>query len=398
MKRRLVFVSILLAAASVALATDQFPDVIQVLPVAARAGQKIPNFKIVGTHFENFKSVEFRKSSGVDKLIHMTKVIKRDPTYVVVEVDIAEQLKGKRVVVVKTSVGASLITASADNTFEIMPALAKAPDLKVSQIGWGTGKDNFVRAYVQNAGGEPAKNFKVDMYLNGVKTEVYTHASTLPAGATMSFETLTLKLPKTKGTNVVKAVADSTNKIEEISETNNTREVTFDEPADEFVIPTSGYASNTLVRDKMAPNFTLKDWRSKPFTFYDNRGKPVLIVIGAMWSSYTQAETAALKKIYTDYQPKGLVVVQVLYDDLDSATSADPAPELLKAWVDGNQLLFPVLGDVYYSNRGYSVYTLYHSFYQPMNYIIAKNGSVYQLIEGFYEGAIRGALDVVTAQ
>ncbi len=71
-------------------------------------------------------------------------------------------------------------------------------------------------------------------------------------------------------------------------------------------------------------------------------------------------------------------------------------PELLKAWVDINKLTFPVLGDIYYTDSVHSAYELYHSTYQPMNYTIKRDGTVYSLIEGFYETALRTAVKAIT--
>ncbi len=397
MKKLALVVSLILGGAGLLAAADPYPEVLQILPVTARAGQKIPNFKVVGRYFQNFTTMEFRKQSGVDKNITVTKVVKKDPSYVVVEINIPAQVTGKRVVVVKTAVGASSIVFNTENTFEIQAALAKGPDLRIAQITWGT-FDGLTRVHVFNSGGTGVKNFKVDLYLDSVKKQTYTFASMLPAGSTMPFEATGLTIPKTKGTYLAKAIADPANKVVEISETNNTREAPFVQAADEFTIPANQFATPTSVKDKTAPNFTLKDYRTKPWSLYDYRGKPILLVLGSMWSRYTQVETAALRDIYKEYQPKGLVVVEVLYDDLDQNTSVDPTSDLLKTWVDGNQLTFTVLGDVVNSDPTHSAYTLYHSFYQPMNYIIKKDGTVYRLIEGFYEGDIRTACAAVTAE
>ena len=384
-----------LAASGCLLAADQYPDVVQVQPGTAMAGQVIPNFKVVGTHFENFKALEFRKSSGPDTLIKVRKIVKKDPTYVVAEVEIPQNVTGKRVVVVKTSVGASLITANADNGFQIAPYQPKGPDLKISQIRWGT-FDGTLRVYVQNAGGVAVKNFKVDLYLDGAVKQRYTFTPTLPAGSIVPFETTSLQIPKTAGTYVVRAVVDPVSKITETNEANNSRETRFVQPADEFVIPSDSYATPSLVRGKTAPNFTLKDYRSKPLTLYDYRGKPILLVLGTMWSVYMQVETAALKDIYKEYASKGLVIVEVLYEDTNRENPKDPSPDLLKAWTEINQLPFPALTDTLYSDSSHSAYMLYRSYYQPMNYAIKKDGTVHTLIEGFYETSIRAAVKDIT--
>lgn len=399
MRKALIVIGLGLVFAGAAFADAVYPDVVQVVPLKARAGQTIPNFRIVGTHFENFKSLEFRKSSGKDPLIKVKRIVKKDASSVTAEVELPAGLTGKRVVVVKTAVGASMITATLDNQFEILPAKTSAADLKVSKITWGM-FDQGVRIYVENIGGTPVKDFRVGLYIDGAQKPVYSWLSTIPAGSTIPFEPTGLQLPRTKGTYVVKAVADSTGKIPETNESNNTREASFTLPADEITIQPGTYATATTVRDKMAPNFTLKDWRTKPWTLYDNLGKPMLIVIGAMWSKFTQAETAALNKIYSDFAAKGVVVVQVLYDDLDAdssdKTNVDPTPTLIKVWVDANQLTIPVLADTLNSDRSHSAYELYHSYYIPMNYVVKKDGTVYKLIEGFYEQLIREALTAVT--
>ncbi|MEW6364378.1 MAG: redoxin domain-containing protein [Acidobacteriota bacterium] len=386
---------VFVATSGCLLAADPYPDVIQVQPTTAMAGQVIPNFKVVGTHFDNFKGLEFRKSSGPDTLIKVTKIIKKDPAYVIAQVQIPQNATGKRVVVVKTSVGASVITANADNGFQITPYKAKGPDLKISQIRWGT-FDGTLRVYVQNAGGTPVKNFKVDLYLGGAIKQRYTFAPTLPAGSTVPFETTSLQIPKTAGTYIVKAVVDPVGQITETNETNNSRETTFVQPADELVIPSGTFATPSLVRNKTAPNFTHKDYRTKPLTLYDYRGKPILLVLGTMWSLYTQVETAALKSIYSEYSSKGLVIIEVLYEDTSSASPKDPTPELLKVWTEANELPFPALSDTLYSDSSHSAYMLYASQYQPMNYFIRKDGTIYNLIEGFYETAIRNAVKEIT--
>ncbi len=389
---------ILVALSCILMAADSYPDLLQILPVTARAGQTIPNFKVIGTHFENFQKIECRKGTGVDKLIKMTKIVKKDPNYVVVQVEIPSGVTGKRAVVVLTSAGTTVITFTPENTFEILPHSEKKPDLKIRQITWGTTSDssgNLARVSVQNAGGTPVRNFKIDIYLDGKKKLRYTYAPILPAGSTMVIEPPGFRIPNTKGWYTVKAIADPENKIEEESEENNSLAVPFDQPADEFIIPSGEHATYALTKLKTAPNFILKDYRSRPYTFYDYRGKPALLVLGAMWSTYMQVETAALNQLLTDYQSKGLQIFQVLYDDLDSSdtTLKSPTPELLKVWVDSNNLAFPVLADTADTDFAHSAYSRYQSEYQPMNYIINSDGTVQALLQGFNSTDLNTALD-----
>ena len=114
-----------------------------------------------------------------------------------------------------------------------------------------------------------------------------------------------------------------------------------------------------------------------------------------MWSTYMQVETAALNQLLTDYQSKGLQIFQVLYDDLDSSdtTLKSPTPELLKVWVDSNNLAFPVLADTADTDFAHSAYSRYQSEYQPMNYIINSDGTVQALLQGFNSTDLNTALD-----
>ncbi len=398
MKRFLFALLFSVAASGLLAAADPYPDLVQILPMTARAGQTIPNFKVIGTHFDNFQKIEFRKGTGVDKLIKMTKIIKKDPSYVIVEMEIPAGITGKRAVVVLTNAGTSVITFTPENTFEVLPYSKKKPDLKISKIAWGTTSDsngNLARVSVQNAGGTPVRNFKVDLYLDGTKKLRYTYAPILPAGSTMVIEPPGFRIPNLKGGYTVRATVDPENKIEEESEKNNSLAVPFAQAADEFVIPAGGYATYALTKLKTAPNFTLKDYRTKPYTLYDYRGKPIFVVLGSMWSAYNQAETAALNKILTDYQSKGLTIIQVLYDDLNSDDNIlkAPTPDLLKLWVDANSLKFPVLADIADTDLAHSAFARYQSQYQPMNYIINSDGTVQALLEGFYEADVRTALN-----
>jgi len=399
--RKLCCIVLVLTGAVWAGAADYYPDVVGVLPATARAGQTIASLKIIGSYFKDFQAIEFRKTSGVDKDIKVTKVVKKDSSYVIVEVQIPAGLKGKRTVVVKTKVGASAIKATTDNVFEILPASTKKPDLKIKKITWGTlsvAEGNPVRVYVENAGGTAAKGFAVDLYLNGAKKLRYTWPGVLPAGSVLPFESFKFLLPLTAGGYNVKAVADPLGKVDEDSESNNTLIVPFTQIADQFVIESGGYATYGNTKGKVTPNFTLKDYRGKPLSLYDYRGRPILLVLGAMWSLYMQAETASLNLIQQDYAAKNLIVIQVLYDDLDGSTTVltDPSPELVRAWAEGNKLIFPVLGDVAGSEPGRSAYYRLAANGQPMNYIMRADGSVQALLLGFYEQNIRTALDNAT--
>ena len=60
-----------------------------------------------------------------------------------------------------------------------------------------------------------------------------------------------------------------------------------------------------------AADFSLEDLQGRKFKLSENKGKPVLLVFGATWCPSCREEIPHLKKIFTNYGKKGLVMVNI---------------------------------------------------------------------------------------
>jgi len=60
-----------------------------------------------------------------------------------------------------------------------------------------------------------------------------------------------------------------------------------------------------------APDFVLKDLNGRQFKLSDHRGIPTLLIFTTTWCSYCRAEIPHFKDIYTAYEKRGLVMVNI---------------------------------------------------------------------------------------
>ena len=67
----------------------------------------------------------------------------------------------------------------------------------------------------------------------------------------------------------------------------------------------------------------------------------VFLSFGAMWSALSQSDAKGYQAAYADHEADGLMVIQVLIEDLDSQ---EPAADDLATWADTFEIAFPVLG------------------------------------------------------
>jgi len=83
-----------------------------------------------------------------------------------------------------------------------------------------------------------------------------------------------------------------------------------------------------------APAFKMKDINGKEHSLEEYQGKVKVLYFWASWCPGCVKDTASVNEIYSQYQPKGVEFISVSLDtDIDK----------LKAYVEKNRILFPVL-------------------------------------------------------
>ncbi len=128
--------------------------------------------------------------------------------------------------------------------------------------------------------------------------------------------------------------------------------------------PLFAKASQILIdndADVQKADFTLKDLNGKKYTLSELRGKIVMVNFWATWCPPCRAEMPDLDKIYTRFQPQGLVVLAVTDESLFTAGSF-----LTKAGYH-----FPVLLD---SDR--KAHKLFHITGIPATFIFSREGKL----------------------
>lgn len=109
----------------------------------------------------------------------------------------------------------------------------------------------------------------------------------------------------------------------------------------------AGSAFNTLrLAPKDAappPDFTFPDLNGKPHRLRDLKGKVVLLAFFATWCPLCNEEMPRLKAIHEKYKDRGLTVLAVSIDRAGAG--------LVRAWVKGKKLTYPVLHDQRYTSR-----------------------------------------------
>lgn len=88
--------------------------------------------------------------------------------------------------------------------------------------------------------------------------------------------------------------------------------------------------------EEEAPDFTLKDVAGNEVKLSDYQGKVVLLVFSTTWCPHCRAEVPHLKKLYAEYQAKGLVLLNI---------DIQESQKKVASFVAKNKIPYPVLLD-----------------------------------------------------
>lgn len=104
------------------------------------------------------------------------------------------------------------------------------------------------------------------------------------------------------------------------------------------------YADKLIEPGKKAPEFEITTIENKNINLSDYSGNPVIYFFFATWNKQSVEEALALNEIFKRYRYRGLKVVGVSFDSSE---------EHLKAFIDENDILFPIACDYKYWESGY---------------------------------------------
>lgn len=146
-----------------------------------------------------------------------------------------------------------------------------------------------------------------------------------------------------------------------------------------------------------APPFELQDLDGNTHKLEDFLGAPLMINFFATWCGPCHSEAPALKALAAEYEAQGVQFLQIA--PFEDATTYDAwVGGIQRNWVNRHQTTFPILIDATFNSFGNrtsraSVYRSYGNGSIPYNVVINANGHILYQNAGYYEGAIRNALD-----
>ena len=124
------------------------------------------------------------------------------------------------------------------------------------------------------------------------------------------------------------------------------------------------------IKEKIAPDFMLKNLDGNTIALNNFRGKTVLLNFWATWCLPCKEELPAMQKLYRELGSSGLEVVAISIDRGN--------PDKIKKYIDQYNLTFPVLLD-----PGQKVRKSYFIMGLPTSYLIGSDGH----LKGFVSGA-----------
>ena len=135
----------------------------------------------------------------------------------------------------------------------------------------------------------------------------------------------------------------------------------------------------------IATNFVENDPAELAYALESYKGKVILISFGAVWCPPCRAEAPHLVELHNSYQGRGLVIIQIIHQDLEG----NPAgPDDLNGWINTYGLPFPVLSD-----PDYSTVTAYGINALPTNIVIDRDFAIRYRGEGYDASAVQTAID-----
>lgn len=133
------------------------------------------------------------------------------------------------------------------------------------------------------------------------------------------------------------------------------------EPGDEIQL--------AVVEGKKARDFTLPDLNGGKVTLSDLRGKVVLLNFWATWCPPCREEMPSMESLHKKYEGKDMVVLAVAIDR--------KGEKIVRPFIEEKGFTFPVLID----KKG-DVSDSYGVFAVPTTYIIGKDGTVLEKVQG----------------
>jgi len=115
-------------------------------------------------------------------------------------------------------------------------------------------------------------------------------------------------------------------------------------------------------KDKPAPDFTLKDIKSREFSLKKAAGQLVLLRFWSTQCKSCREEMPKLEKTYQDLLPSGMTLIAINIGD---------SPEKIKTFIEGLGLTFPILLD-----ESKNIAKEYEVFGVPTSFIIDKKGYI----------------------
>ncbi|UCH11517.1 MAG: TlpA family protein disulfide reductase [Fidelibacterota bacterium] len=117
----------------------------------------------------------------------------------------------------------------------------------------------------------------------------------------------------------------------------------------------------------LAPDFTLRTLEGERITLSDLRGQVVLLNFWATWCGPCRREIPDLSRIYTAYKEKGVVILGVSWDDLNT--------EQIKMFAKNYKVAYPILhgtqSELSIVGKAYR-----WEGYLPTTYLIDREGKV----------------------
>ncbi|MCC6146849.1 MAG: TlpA family protein disulfide reductase [Anaerolineaceae bacterium] len=123
-------------------------------------------------------------------------------------------------------------------------------------------------------------------------------------------------------------------------------------------------------RGFFAPKFLLLNLENEETSLSELAGAPIIVNFWASWCTPCITEAQALQNVYTNYAPKGLVLLGVNMTQSDSLSDVEN-------FIAVHGITFPILLDV--EGR---VGRLYHVQALPTTFFISKDGRIQDVVVG----------------
>ena len=110
-----------------------------------------------------------------------------------------------------------------------------------------------------------------------------------------------------------------------------------------FVAAEAGVNGEAFAADEVLPDFTVSDQSGDSVNLYQFYGYVVMLVVSTGWCEHCRAEAPSLQALWERLRGRGLLVMQLLADDLVGSGFADLS--FRQSWVQAFYLQFPVSGE-----------------------------------------------------